>query len=243
MPGMDMGDVVRFVFGAQDAAGNIVYMDVDKNLYTRFEDIPGGKYFHFTTSMNWLLFFVLVALVAVIVSIGYVVYMRRGGYWQRMRRTASAKATAISIQAKFASFYYWSVEKLQNTGIKLRKVGRKVGDKLGDFGSWAGQKLGEGISRILRVIGRVIADFFKGIGNAIVGIFSVIKNIIIKVRWYQVLLFVMFGLMLILLPVLKWVLDQQYPLRAVFFMGMGLVIFITGFVVFIINLIYQISYK
>ncbi len=243
IPGMNMGDTVRFVLGAQDSAGNIAYMGSDKVLYTRFEDISASNCFIYTVSMNWLLFFVIVAIVAVVISMSYVLYMRRGGYWQRMRRTASTKATAISIQAKFASLYYWTVEKLQNIGIKLRKVSRKAGDKLGEFGAWAGERLGDRISRFLRAIGRGIADFFKGIGNAIVGIFGVLKTIIIKVRWYQVLVFVLVGLVLILLPVINWVLEQQYPLRAVFFMGMGLVIFITGFVVFIINLIYQISYK
>ncbi len=243
LPGMNVGDIVRFVLCAQDAGGNMRYMGLDKTLYTSFEDIPDNNYFYYTTSMNWLLFFVIVAIIAAVVSFSYIIYMRRGGYWQRMRRTASAKATAISVQAKFASMYYWMVEKLQNTGIKLRKAGRKVGEKLQDFGSWAGEKVGEKISRFFRAIGRVIADFFKGIGNAIAGIFGVLKNIIIKIRWYQVLLFVLFGLLLILFPVIKWIMDQQYPLRAVFYMGMGLVIFIAGFVVFIMNLIYQISYK
>ncbi len=387
MPGMNMGDLVKFVLCAQDAAGNIVYMDSNKDSYTRFEDIPREMYFYFNVSMNWLLFFLIVAVVGAIVAFSYIIYMRRGGYWQRMRRTASAKATGIAVQAKFAALYYWMLEKFQNLGVKMRKdppksylyallalmavrlvgnlisLGAVLGTVLsaglpllyfvivcyglgtlllsiknrvgiiisffiasfdlilgimslqiyailfdvllvrltigardavmgakgekGDFDAWLGQKFGEKISKFVRSIGQVIWDFLKGIrmpigavivfigfpvasialenatnavgvitaivigvliviGGFLVGggaLSGLLKNFITKIRWYQVLLVVLFGLLLILFPVIKWIMDQQYPLRAIFFMGMGIVVFIAGFVVFIMNLIYQISYK
>jgi len=119
--------------------------------------------------MNWLLFFVIVAVVAAIVTFSYVLYMRRGGYWQRMRRTPLPKQPGLPSKRSFASLYYWILEKMQNFGVKLRKAGRAVGDKMGDFGAWAGEKVGERISRFFRAIGRVIADFFKGIAMLLLG--------------------------------------------------------------------------
>jgi ABC-type multidrug transport system fused ATPase/permease subunit len=249
IPGMPLGAVVRFVFGAQDSAGNVVYMDINKNLYTNFTLIPASSYLVYTVTMNWVIFFIFVAIAAVIFIVGYVAYMRRGGYWERMRRSASTKATAISVEAKFTALYYFLAEKFNNLGISLRKTGRKAGDRLEGFWDWAGNKLGDRWRNFWGGVVDTISNFLKGIGNAIGGIFTGLGDFITGVRWYQILIIVMFGLLLVLFPLVSVFTVgstaqlANMPLRDTFFVGMGLVLFIAGFVVAIMNLIYQISYK
>src|SRR5271157_2565841 len=236
IPGMNLGAVVRFVFGAQDGAGNVIYMDSNKILYTNFTLIPTSAYFYYTVTMNWLVFFIVVAIVAIAVVMVYVIYMRRGGYWERMRRSASAKATAISIEAKFTALYYFLAEKFDNLGRALRKNGRKVGDKLENFWEWAGNKLGDRWRGFWGGVAGTISNFFKGMGNAIGGFFTGLGDFITGVRWYQVLILVVFGLLLVVFPLISVFTTgsteilANYPLVDTFFVGLGLILFIIGFV-------------
>ncbi|MHA1732418.1 MAG: lanthionine synthetase LanC family protein [Promethearchaeota archaeon] len=88
-----------------------------------------------------------------------------------------------------------------------------------------GKRILTGLWHGVKTFGRAVWDFIMG------------------VRGYHLALWVIISIMFIVLPIVQYIQEPPYPLGVLFLIDAGFVMFISGFVLFIIRLIFRIAYK
>jgi len=135
------------------------------------------------------------------------------------------------------------IEKLENTGNRLGKAGASIKESFANIGTWGERHLGERTRKILGGIGRAIIGIPIAIYHGFIGFFKGLGKLITGARLYHIIIFILCGLMMVLLSTIQFIMEGEFPLRAVFFVDLGLVMFIIGLVVIIIRSVYRLVYK
>ncbi|GAB4327877.1 MAG: hypothetical protein Kow0069_34910 [Promethearchaeota archaeon] len=86
--------------------------------------------------------------------------------------------------------------------------------------------------KTLKGAGRSVKGFFRGVGNFVMGI-----------RGYHVAVWTVVAVLFIVGPVIKYIESPPYPLGIIWLINFGFVMFISGFVLFILKLIFKFFYK
>ncbi|MHA1274586.1 MAG: hypothetical protein ACTSQS_14270, partial [Promethearchaeota archaeon] len=231
---------VYYTLGAEDKQGNYVVWDkYGDETYSDIEDVELKDMNSYQITINWLVLLMIVGVIAAIIVLGYFIYTKRGGYLEQMRRKSKAAASGLAIKEKLTNFYFNLVDKMNSLGEKLIKAK----ESLIEAGSRFGDKLGEKPAEALKKTGRIIWAVPKGIINGIGSFFRAIGRMIIRTKGIVILLFMTIGALFVLTSVVQFVMEGGYPLRAIFFINLGILMCIIGCVAFIIRGIYKLSYK
>jgi hypothetical protein len=240
VPGQIWFVEVFYVFGAEDIAGNVIYVDANKVTYNNVEDIPLYAMYSYKVILNWFTLLLVVGVIALITVFGYLLYSKRGGYLEKMRRKSKAAATGLAIKERFTNFYYNLVEKLNNFGEKISKALSGSGGKI-KF--WLEEHLGERTKKVFRGIGRFLIAFPKGIINGFRAFVRSIGKLFTKVKGSYIVFYTGLGFLIVITTVVQFFMEAGYPIRAVFFANLGFFMFISGIVGFLVRFIYKLSYK
>ncbi len=240
IPGQFWFVTVYFVFGAVDLAGNEIYEDVFKTTYTNVEDIPLYAMHNYQVILNWFVLLAIVGVIALISVLSYLVYSRRGGYLEKMRRKSKAAATGLAIKERLTNFYYNLVEKLNRFGEKLTKGLSGGGGKIK---LWFEEHLSEKTKKLFQKIGRVLIAVPKGIVNGIRAFFVGIGRLITRTKGVYIVFYMGLGFIIVVTTVVQFFMEAGYPIRAVFFANLGFMMFLSGLIGFLIRFIYKLAYK
>ena len=230
---------VYYVLGAEDKAGNYRLWDKFGTEYNDIADIDLEAAWRYGVTVNVWFILIFIAIVGGIGVGAYLIYSRRGDYLSQMRRKSKATATGLAIKERLTKFYYWAVEKMDNLGQRM--VGS--GDRLYKVRMWFEDHLGERAGNVLKTVGRVLLAVPLGIAHGISYFFKGIGRIIVKSKAWQLILYLVIGLAILLTTVIQFVMEGRYPLRAVFFTNLGFGMFISGIIIFLIRFIYKLTYK
>ncbi|MBD3350479.1 MAG: hypothetical protein GF364_03235 [Candidatus Lokiarchaeota archaeon] len=241
LPGQRMGKNVAYMLCIEDIAGNIAYYGSSDTRFTT--PLGTNDLYRFEIVINWVITGLVVGAIAAVTIIAYLIYTRQTDYWDRMRHQAGATARMISIQERFTNIWYAILERLSVWGNKiLEKIQRPPGSP-SPLKEWYEERVGEGFKRIIRGIGKTFKMAGKFLLLSIVSPFILIWSIIKYSGIRRVSLAALFSLLLIVFSVIRYIDEGAYPLRALFFVNFGFILFITSFVVLIFHLLYRIAYK
>lgn len=244
LPGqMMIGIQVMYCLVAKDQAGNVVAWDIEGTTYSSAADVPFAGMFRYTIEINWIVLLIIIGIIGGISVIAVFAYSRRGSYYDKMRRKTKTTATKLVIQEKLNNAYYWMIEKLEKAGEKLGNAGTSMKSGMGNVGAWTEAHFGERSQKILRGTGRFLIGIPLGIIHGIGYFFSGLGKLIVESKLYHIIVFIMCGLLMVLMTTIQFILEGDYPLRAIFFVDLGLIMFIIGFVAIIIRSIYRLVYK
>ncbi len=230
---------VYYVLGAEDKAGNYILWDKYGTDYDDIENIELNEMFSYSIIVNLLMVAIIAGIIAAIAIVGYLIYSKRGGYLDKMRRKSRAAASGLVIKEKLTNMYYWMSEKINKLGEKLVKS--KGGFSKAGF--WLADHFGEGTEKALKKTGRVLWAVPKGIGNSIRYFFVGIGRLITKSKGWQIFVYLIFGVVILLSTMLQFIMEGYTPLRGVFFVNLGFFMVITGIVTFLIRFVYKLAYK
>ena len=191
---------------------------------------------------NWGRIATITAIIVGIVVASFLIYRYRGSYLDRMRRDASMSARAISIKESILGVYYKIADKLNIWGDKATRYFQQstLRERISD---WSEDNLESPLVRLLSGITTFIKTYLKFALAIIVGPFILLWRVITKSSGKKLLLGALLGLILIVASVVKFFGESFYPMRAMFFIDLGFVLFIGSFVVIILHLVYNIFSK
>ena len=127
-------------------------------------------------------------------------------------------------------------DKIDNS-IRQSTVGERIKD-------WAADNVNSPAVKFVKGIGTFIKLYFEALLIGIIALPVAIWKIITNVHTKTIILGALMGMVLIIATVVKFFSTSgSYPLRAVFFINFGFVLFIGSFALIILHLIYEIAYK
>lgn len=242
MEGKGLGTQVGYMICVEDNAGNVAYYD---STYFRYSsaNIPWSVLFKYEYTINWLITILIIVGVAAISIVGYYLYARKTDYWDKMRHQAGATARMISVQERLANVYYAILGALTQLGDWLVDKFTRPPGSPNPIKSWYEDNVSDGMKRFLEGIKDGFIAIFKFLGYAIISpallIWALVKNTGAK----RALVWALTSLCLIIFSVIKYVDTGDYPLRALFFINFGFILFISSFVLLIFHIVYRISTK
>ncbi|MHA1871615.1 MAG: lanthionine synthetase LanC family protein, partial [Promethearchaeota archaeon] len=242
IPGQNLGRIY-FMICVVDKAGNIAYFDSRGVKYSDPSEIVTSLYFTYEVTINWVITIIIVAIIAAIILLIFYIYTKKGDYWDRMRRRAEASAKMISIQERFSNAYYATVEWLNKIGTKILSKFQRAPGMPSPIKVWYEEKLGESGRKILSAIGHTFKALFKATFYILVSPFILLAWLVRKTGGLQAFWTALIGLLLIIANVVKYVSEPPYPPKALFFVNLGFILFISAFVLLIFHLLYRIAYK
>jgi len=248
IPGQFMLVKVYYVYGAKDKSGNEVYWDIfhseSGKTYSSPQEIVTqyglDVMYSYSITVNWTMLLVLVGVIALIIVSGYLIYSKRGGYLERMRRKSKATATGLAIKEKITNFYYKLYDKMNKIGERMSKGLSGSGGKIQ---LWFSDHFGDKPKKFFTVVGRALWAIPKGIYNGIANLFKGLGRVITNSKAWHIIFFMGLGFTMLITTVLQFLMAAGYPLRAVFFANMGFMMLIAGIVAFLLRFIYKLSYK
>ncbi|MCP4762100.1 MAG: hypothetical protein GY870_09975, partial [archaeon] len=236
------GTTVYFTICVEDNAGNVVYFDNMGNP----SSIPTGysnELFFFDISINWIMVLIIVIIIAACSVIGYYMLTKNDNYWDKMRRQADTTATLIGIQEKLTTIYFVIASRLITWGNWITDKFTRPPGMPNPVVAWIEEHFGQTGTKIINYAKLGTKKLLKGSIKVILSPFYGIVYIVKNASGGQIFLSAIFSLMLILLTVVRYLLFPPYPLRALFFINFGFILFIATFLVLIFHLIYDIAYK
>lgn len=240
IPGQVFLGNIYYVLGAEDKMGNYRIWNKFGDSYNDIGDIDvEDDAWRYGVTVNVWAILIFIAIVGGIGVVAYLVYSRKGDYLDQMRRKSKATATGLAVKERLTKFYYWATEKMDNFGRRL------VESKESFYSAriWFEDHVGERAASVLKTIGRVLWAVPLGIAHGIGYFFKGIGRMIVNSKAWQLILYIVFGLTILLTTVVQFVMAGRYPLRAVFFTNLGFGMFISGIIIFLIRFIYKLAYK
>ena len=240
IPGQFLLSEIYYVVGVVDKGGNEIIYDTFSTTYSSIEDIPLYAMYQYQIILNWFVLLALLTIIGVVTVLSYLIYSRRGGYLEKMRRKSKAAATGIAIKERLTNFYYNLVESMNNISEKISK---RLSGGGGKIWLWFEEHLGERPKKVLGGIGRLLYAIPKGIFSGIGAFFSGIGKLITKSKGWQLIAYIGLGFLLVITTVIQFFMEAGYPIRGVFFANLGFFMFLSGIVAYLIRFIYKLSYK
>jgi len=240
IPGQLLLLKVYFVIGAEDKEGNYVLWDKFGTTYSNIEDINVDSAWEYIVVLNWAVLLSIVGIIAAIIVVGYLLYSKRGGYLDKMRRKSRATATGLAIKERITNFYYNLVDKMNALGEKITKA---TEGGFGKVGLWFSEHMSERTKNVFRKIGRFLIAIPRGIINGIGNFFKGIGRLISRSKGWQIILYMFFGLLILITTTVQFIMEGSYPIRAVLFANIGFLLFISGIFVLLMRFTYKLAYK
>jgi hypothetical protein len=245
IPGQARNQYIFYYICAEDNMGNKVAFsakNAEGDIFTySIEEVPEVLYYYHVVT-NWTRILIIVGIsVAAFVGI-YLVWKYRGSYLDRMRREATSAATMISIKEKFLSIYYRIAEKMNEWGDKMSKkyYDATLKEKVAD---WLEDNKDSPLAKFIKGVGGGVKQILKYALVVILFPFLAFWALVTQGKGKRLILAALIGMLLIVASVIKFFGDDFYPMRAIFFIDFGFVLFIGAFVFIILHLIYEISAK
>ncbi|MHA1150324.1 MAG: hypothetical protein ACTSR8_19020 [Promethearchaeota archaeon] len=240
IPGQFLLTTVYYVVGAEDKEGNSVLYDKYYTSYENIEDIELEAMWSYDIIINWTVIFIIMGIIAVIVVIGYLIYSKKGGYLEKMRRKSKYTATGIVIKERLTNFYYKLYDRFNALGERLVKAGS---GGFGKIGLWFEEHLGDKTRSVFNRIGRFLIGIPLGILHAIGYFFKGIGRLLTKTKVWQIFVFIIFGFLILITTVIQFIMEGGYPIRAVFFANLGFLMVLMGIATLLLQFIYKLTYK
>ena len=196
--------------------------------------------YSYSITINWTMLLVVVGAIAILVVSGYLIYSKRGGYLERMRRKSKATATGLAIKERITNFYYKIYDSMNRLGENMSK---KFSSSGGKIQLWFSDHFGGKPKKFFKGVGRVLWALPKGIFNGIGNLFRGLGRVIANSKAWHLLFYMGLGFMMLITTVIQFLMEAGYPLRAVFFANMGFLMLISGIIAFLLRFIYKLSYK
>jgi lantibiotic modifying enzyme len=231
---------IYYYICAKDKAGNEVGYNKVGGIIP-IDELPDDVWYY-NIRFNWWKPIMYIGLIVGIAIVVYLVYTFRGNYLDRMRREASSQAIFIVIKEKFAAIYYSIMGSLNKIGDRISEYLRAatIKERIDDF---VKDHVNSPILKAWVFIWTSIKTYFKYTLLAIIAPIYLVWRVIVGAKGRQILFTALIGVGLIVATVIKYFSADFYPIRAMFFINFGFILFIASFALIIVHLIYEIAYK
>lgn len=242
LPGQNMGVTVAYMICLVDRAGNVAYYDSQGIRYSS-PMIPWLVLYKYDVVINWTITILVIVAIAAVIVLGFYLYNRKTDYWDKMRSRAGMTASMITIQEKLTNIWYGFIGRMSALGNWIMGKFRRPPGMPNPLKEWYEEHVSEGFKKIFRVIGRGFKAVGKFLLYAVLSPFTLIAALVKNWGSKRALMGLLLSLLLIIFSLIKFISDGVYPLRALFFINFGMILFIASFLIWIFHLVYRISYK
>ena len=232
--------LVFYYYILEDNAGNIVA--IDQNGDARDPDVVPALLHYFEVTTNWTLIMVIVGIIAGVVVVGYAIYVRTTSYVDRSVNAARMTAKWVGVKQWVAQKYNKIATFLLTLGARIERaiMNANIRKRIKRFVARNEDKWYVKLGKALWV---TLVSFLKLMAWFIYAPFVAIWTAITKSGGKQIMVTALLGFALIVATVVKFFGEKTYPLRALFFIDLGFILFIGSFVIIILHLIYELAAK
>ncbi len=219
-----------------------ISLRLTKNGDARNASVVPALMHYFEVTTNWTLIMIIVGVIAAVMVVGYAIYVRTTSYVDR-------SVNAARLTAKWVGIKQWIAEKYNKMATFLLTLGTRIDRFIMNANirkrikRFAAANEDKWFVKLGKALWETLVAFLRLMLWFIYAPFVAIWTAITKSGGKQIAVTALLGFALIVATVVKFFGEKIYPLRALFFIDLGFILFIGSFVIIILHLVYELAAK